>query len=92
MITPAVSTFTVPFVTAILCAVPGVNVVPAIDCTLKVSPSMSVSLVTRFSAVVPSSATVKVLSSTATGPSLTAVISKDALPVVIVEPSPSLML
>ena len=59
-----------PLVTVIVCAVPGVKVVPAMDCTLSVSPSASVSLLIKSSVpVVVSSSTVK-LSSTAMGAAL----------------------
>ena len=69
--TPAALTLTVPLVTAMVCAVPGVMVVPLILCTVRVSPSPSVSFANRLSTVGVSSTigngNASVPSSTATG-------------------------
>ena len=58
VITPAAVTFTVPLVTAITCAMPGVKVVPLMLVMLKASPSTSLSPVNGVKVTVPSSATV----------------------------------
>ena len=58
MIAPPAVIFTVPLVTDIVCAVPGVNVVPLIEAIDKVPPSLSLSPVNGNKVTVPSSATV----------------------------------
>ena len=58
VITPVALTLTVPLVTGITCAVPGVSGTPLMLTTLKVSTSRSVSAVSGVKVTVPSSATV----------------------------------
>ena len=59
VITPAVLTLTVPLVTAIVCAMPGVKVVPLMLCMLGVVPSISLSPVNGVKVMAaPSSAMV----------------------------------
>ena len=58
MIAPPAVIFTVPLVTDIVCAVPGVSVIPPIEVMLKVLPSTSVSKVNGNKVTVPSSDTV----------------------------------
>ncbi|MNY77544.1 hypothetical protein D3C86_2174880 [compost metagenome] len=58
LITPAAVIFTVPLLTAITWAVPGVRAVPPIETMVKVSPSGSLSKASGFRVTVASSATV----------------------------------
>ena len=55
VITPVALTFTVPPVTGIACAVPGVKVVPLMLVTVKVSPSRSVSAVSGVKVIAAAS-------------------------------------
>ena len=58
VITPPASVVTVPFVTAIVCGIPGVNVVPLIEVIVNGSPSGSLSSVNGNNATGVSSSVV----------------------------------
>ena len=71
VISPPALTFTVPFVTGIVCAVPGVKVVPLMLTTLNVPPSESLSNATGFKVIAEPFSCMLYTSSTATGAAFT---------------------